>query len=39
MQVGQMFAHTRKHVADVRRARAFGGKALLERCNLIHQVR
>ena len=39
MQVGQLFAHTRKHVADVRRARAFGSKAFLERRNLIHQVR
>jgi len=39
MQVRHMFAHPRKHVANVRSARAFGHESFLERRNLVDQVR
>ena len=39
MQVRDMLAHARDHVADVRGARAFGGEAFLERGNLVDEMR
>ena len=39
MQVHDVLAHPRDQVADVRSARAFGGEALLQRGNLVGEMR
>ena len=39
MQLHDVLAHPRDQVADVRRARPFGGEALLQRGNLVGEMR